>query len=80
MLWLGYTLSSLAIYFSASWSPLVLEAMHFPRNIAAVVASIGGLSGAVLGLAVMRFTDRLGPLSIALYAACAMPGAAAGRA
>ncbi|MDB5662046.1 MAG: putative aromatic acid transporter [Sphingomonas bacterium] len=73
LLWLGYSASSLAIYFSASWAPIVLEAMDFPRNTAAVVASIGGLSGAALGLAVMRFTDRLGPLSIAIYAALAVP-------
>lgn len=73
LLWIGYTISSLAIYFSSSWGPIVLEAMEFPRNTAAYVSSIGGFLGAIAGLALMRFTDRHGPFSVAVYPILAIP-------
>jgi len=66
-LWLGYTISSLAIYFSSSWGPIVLEALDFSRNTAAYVSSVSGFAGAIAGLALMRFTDKHGPISVAFY-------------
>jgi hypothetical protein len=38
LLWLGYIASSLAIYFAASWGPIVLESLKFPRDKSALVA------------------------------------------
>jgi AAHS family 4-hydroxybenzoate transporter-like MFS transporter len=73
LLWLGYTASSLAIYLVASWSPIVLEDLKFPRPTSALVASLGGLLGAVAGLALMRFTDRFGARAVAFYPALAIP-------
>jgi AAHS family 4-hydroxybenzoate transporter-like MFS transporter len=73
LLWLGYVASSLAIYFSASWGPIVLEELKFPRQTSALVASTGSLMGAVAGLLLMRFTDRHGPRSVAIYPAIAVP-------
>jgi MFS transporter, AAHS family, 4-hydroxybenzoate transporter len=73
LLWLGYIASSLAIYFAASWGPIVLEDLRFPRATSALVASFGGLLGAVAGLALMRFTDRLGARAVAFYPALAIP-------
>jgi len=73
LLWLGYIVSSLAVYFMASWTPIVLEDLHFSRETAALVASTGGLLGAVAGLSLMRFTDRKGPRSVAFYPALAVP-------
>lgn len=73
LLWLGYVASSLAIYFAASWGPIVLESLAFPRSTAALVASLGGLMGALAGLALMRFTDRFGARAVALYPALAIP-------
>jgi MFS transporter, AAHS family, 4-hydroxybenzoate transporter len=73
LLWLGYIASSLAIYFAASWGPIVLESLQFPRSTAALVASLGGLMGAVAGLLLMRFTDRFGPRAVAIYPALAVP-------
>jgi AAHS family 4-hydroxybenzoate transporter-like MFS transporter len=73
LLWLGYVASSLAIYFAASWGPIVLESLDFPRDTAALVASLGGALGAVAGLCLMRFTDRLGPRAVAFYPALAVP-------
>jgi MFS transporter, AAHS family, 4-hydroxybenzoate transporter len=65
LLWLGYIASSFAIYFAASWGPMVLEELKFLRSTSVLVASTGGLLGAVAGLALMRFTDRFGALLIA---------------
>jgi AAHS family 4-hydroxybenzoate transporter-like MFS transporter len=73
LLWMGYIASSLAIYFAASWGPIVLEDLKFPRATSALVASFGGLLGAVAGLALMRFTDRLGARAVAFYPALAVP-------
>jgi AAHS family 4-hydroxybenzoate transporter-like MFS transporter len=73
LLWLGYIASSLAIYFAASWGPLVLEELKFPRATSALVASLGGLLGAGAGLALMRFTDRFGARAVAFYPALAIP-------
>ncbi len=73
LLWMGYLMSSLAIFFAASWGPIVLESLQFPRHTAALAASITSLLGAGAGLALMRFTDRIGPRSIALYPILAAP-------
>jgi AAHS family 4-hydroxybenzoate transporter-like MFS transporter len=73
MLWLGYIASSLAIYFAVSWGPIVVEELKFPRHTAALVASTGSLLGAVAGLLLMRFTDRRGPGSVAVYPAICVP-------
>jgi AAHS family 4-hydroxybenzoate transporter-like MFS transporter len=73
LLWLGYFASSLAIYFAASWGPIVVEDLKFPRQTAALVASIGSLAGAVAGLLLMRFTDRRGPGAVAVYPAICVP-------
>jgi AAHS family 4-hydroxybenzoate transporter-like MFS transporter len=73
LLWLGYIASSLAIYFAASWGPIILEELHTPRSTSAIVSAFGGLFGAVAGLMLMRFTDRRGPISVAFYPAIAVP-------
>jgi len=73
LLWVGYIASTMAIYFSASWGPIVLESLKFPRPTAALVASLGGLSGAMAGLCLMRFTDRFGPRAVAFFPALAVP-------
>jgi AAHS family 4-hydroxybenzoate transporter-like MFS transporter len=73
VLWLGYFASSLAIYFAVSWGPIVVEELKFPRQTSALVASAGSLLGAVAGLLLMRFTDRRGPGSVAVYPAICVP-------
>lgn len=73
LLWIGYIASTLAIYFKSSWGPIVLEDLHYTRDAAAYVASLGGLIGAVLGLILMRFTDGKGPFAIAFFPLLAIP-------
>ena len=73
LMWLAYGASSLAIYFSSSWGPLLLEELKVPRETAAWIGSFNGLLGAGAGLLLMRFTDRLGPRAVAFYPALAVP-------
>ena len=73
LLWLGYFASSMAIFFSSSWGPLLLEELKIPRIEAAWVSTLAGLLGAAAGLLLMRFTDRLGPRAVAFYPMLAVP-------
>jgi AAHS family 4-hydroxybenzoate transporter-like MFS transporter len=73
LLWATYIVSSMAIFFKASWSPIVLEDMGFARSDAAFMASLGAIAGAIGGLCLMRFTDRLGAASIAALPLVAIP-------
>ncbi len=51
----------------------MLESLEFPRKTAALVSSLSGVLGAVGGLLLMRFTDRIGPRAVAFYPAVAVP-------
>ena len=73
LLWIGYIMSTLAVYFKANWGPIVYEDLAFSRETAAYAASFAGFMGAVLGLLLMRFTDRVGPFAVAFYPLCATP-------
>jgi AAHS family 4-hydroxybenzoate transporter-like MFS transporter len=72
-LWVGYILSSFAIYFDANWGPTVIEKIGFPRAQAANLIGLSTILGAGLGLCLMRFTDRLGPFTVAFYPLLAIP-------
>jgi AAHS family 4-hydroxybenzoate transporter-like MFS transporter len=72
-LWVGYIMSSLAIYFDANWGPSVLEEMKFPRAVSANVIALGTILGAGMGLILMRFTDRFGPRAVMVYPLLAIP-------
>ena len=73
LLWLGFFMSSLGVFFTSSFGPTVLESIGFPRPTAALVKSSVSLVGAGLGLLLMRFTDRKGPIALAVYPAVAVP-------
>lgn len=73
MIWLGYSASSMAMYFLASWSPLVYQYAGFDRATASWVSSIASFTGAMAGLAMMRFVDTRGPYRVMLYPLLALP-------
>ncbi|TIX51479.1 MFS transporter [Alteraurantiacibacter aquimixticola] len=73
LLWLGYTASTMAVYFTSNWGPIVFEDLDFSRDTAAYVGSITSVFGAGLGLLLMQFTDRKGPFSVAVYPMIALP-------
>lgn len=73
MIWLGYSASSMAMYFLASWSPLVYQYAGFDRATSSWVSSIASFSGAMAGLAMMRFVDTRGPYMVMIYPLLALP-------
>jgi AAHS family 4-hydroxybenzoate transporter-like MFS transporter len=73
LIWLAYTASSLTIYFKATWTPLVLELLGYTRSQAAIFSSLSSIGVALGGLLLMRFVDRIGPISIAAISALAVP-------
>jgi len=73
LLWLAYIASSMAVFFLATWTPLVFEALNFTRSQAALAGSINALAGAVGGLLLMRFTDTMGAIAITVMPLLAIP-------
>ncbi len=73
LLWIGFTVSTLSIYFVSNWGPTLFEQMHFSRTAAAYVASAGSALAVAAGLALMRFTDGKGPIAVAFCPALAVP-------
>lgn len=73
LLWLAYIGSSMAVYFKSNWGPIIFEDVGFTRTQAAMIMSVSSIGGSIAGLALMRFTDRLGPVAIAFYPMLAAP-------
>ena len=73
LLWLGFVASSMISFFFTTWGPTVFEEMGLDRQTAAWAVSLNSLVGAAGGIALMRFTDRLGAISIAVMPAISVP-------
>jgi AAHS family 4-hydroxybenzoate transporter-like MFS transporter len=73
LLWIGYAASSMTSYFFTTWGPLVFERIGLSREMSAYSSSLNSLCGAVGGVLLMRFTDRIGAVSLALMPAIAVP-------
>jgi AAHS family 4-hydroxybenzoate transporter-like MFS transporter len=73
LLWIGYVASSMLAFFFTTWGPTVFEEMGLNRSTAAWAVSLNSLAGAIGGVALMRFTDRLGAISIAVMPAVSVP-------
>ncbi|MGH8227723.1 MAG: MFS transporter [Steroidobacteraceae bacterium] len=73
LLWLAYLVSSITTFFLASWGPIVFEGLGFARSSAAWLTTANSLFGMAGGLAIMRFTDRMGVVSIAVLSLVAVP-------
>jgi MFS transporter, AAHS family, 4-hydroxybenzoate transporter len=73
LLWVAYIASSAAVFFGLSWTPAILQMLGFSRTTAALTASANSLGGAIAGLALMRFTDIRGAISIAALPVFTVP-------
>ena len=73
LLWFGYVASSMIAFFFTTWGPTVFEEMGLERSTAAWAVSLNSLAGAVGAVALMRFTDRVGVISIAVMPAISVP-------
>jgi len=77
LIWVAYFCSSVAMYFKASYGVQYLEALGLERTDAAWLGSIGGLTGAIAGVLLLRFTEGKGPAWIAIAPLLAAPAALA---
>jgi len=73
LLWAGYIASSMTTFFLTQWGPIVYAGLGFSHDSAAWITSGSSLAGSTGGLLLMRFTDRLGVGSVAVFAAIALP-------
>jgi MFS transporter, AAHS family, 4-hydroxybenzoate transporter len=73
LVWLAYAASSMSTFFFTNWGPMLFQKMGLSRADAAWSSSFNSIAGAIGALLLMRFTDRLGPISVALLPAIAVP-------
>jgi AAHS family 4-hydroxybenzoate transporter-like MFS transporter len=73
LLWGSYVASSMIAFFFTTWGPTVLEDLGLERATAAWAVSLNSLAGAIGAVSLMRFTDRLGAISIAVMPAVVVP-------
>jgi AAHS family 4-hydroxybenzoate transporter-like MFS transporter len=73
LLWGGYVASAMIAFLFTSWGPTMFEGLGLSRARAAWAVSMNSLAGAIGGIALMRFTDRLGVISIAVMPAISVP-------
>jgi AAHS family 4-hydroxybenzoate transporter-like MFS transporter len=73
LMWLAFAASSITMYFFVTWGPIVFEQMGLSRSSAAWSSSFNALVGATGAVTLMRFTDRLGPASLAVMPILAVP-------
>lgn len=73
LVWLSYTAASVAIFYVNGWGPIIFEGMGFARDTGALATAFGGVMGSVAGLALMRFTDKYGPVTVLFYPTILLP-------
>lgn len=73
LLWAGYIASSMTTFFLTQWGPIVYHGLGFSHRAAAWITSGNSVAGSTGGLLLMRFTDRLGVGSVAVFPAIALP-------
>ena len=73
VLWFTYFCSSFAIYLKSAFGVLFMEALGIERTTAADLASINGLLGAIGGVFLLMYTEKRGPIWIALAPLIGIP-------
>jgi AAHS family 4-hydroxybenzoate transporter-like MFS transporter len=73
LLWGSYIASSMIAFFFTTWGPTVFEDLGLERTTAAWAVSLNSLAGAIGAVSLMRFTDRLGAISVAVMPAVVVP-------
>jgi len=73
LLWIAYIASSMSTYYLTFWGPRVYEGLGYARSSAAWLMSMNSIAGAIGALTLMRFTDRFGVISVAVFPGLAVP-------
>lgn len=73
LIWVCYFASSIAVYFLTNWGPTILRNLHFSTTGTGWMSFGNSMCGMTGGLLLMRFTDKHGPISIAIMPLIAVP-------
>ena len=73
IIWVTYFCSSFAIYIKASFGVKFLQVLDIPVDTARDISSLGGLIGAVGAVFLLMFTEKRGPIWIALAPLLGVP-------
>ena len=73
LIWICYFASSIAVYFLTNWGPTILRNMHFSTTGTGWLSFGNSMCGMTGGLMLMGFTDKHGPISIAVMPLIAVP-------
>ena len=73
LIWFTYFFSSFAIYLKSAFGVLFLVELGFAREMANNISSIGGITGAIVGVLLLVFTEKRGPAWIAAAPAAGIP-------
>ncbi|HTN14752.1 MAG TPA: MFS transporter [Sphingomonadaceae bacterium] len=73
IIWVTYFFSSFAIYLKTSFGILFLEKLGIPLATATNLGSIGGILGAIGGVFLLGFTEKRGPIWIAIAPLLGVP-------
>jgi AAHS family 4-hydroxybenzoate transporter-like MFS transporter len=73
LLWIAYIASSMSTYYLTFWGPRVYEGLGYARSSAAWLMSMNSVAAALGALTLMRFTDRVGVISVAVFPGLAVP-------
>ena len=73
LLWIAYIASSMSTYYLTLWGPRVYEGLGYARSSAAWLMSMSSVAAAIGAVTLMRFTDRVGVISVAVFPGLAVP-------
>jgi AAHS family 4-hydroxybenzoate transporter-like MFS transporter len=73
VIWFTYFFSTFAIYLKSAFGVLFMETLGIERTTAADLASINGLLGAIGGVILLMYTEKRGPIWIALAPLVGVP-------
>ena len=72
-IWITYFFSSFAIFLKSAFGVLFMEHLGVERTLAADLASFNGVVGAIGGVLLLMFTEKRGPLLIAIAPLVGIP-------
>jgi AAHS family 4-hydroxybenzoate transporter-like MFS transporter len=73
LLWIAYIASSMSTFFLTFWGPQVYEGLGYARSSAAWLMSMNAIAAGIGAVTLMRFTDRVGVISVAVFPGLAVP-------
>ncbi|HUB96039.1 MAG TPA: MFS transporter [Stellaceae bacterium] len=73
LIWVLFICDSLGFFFLASWLPVVMEDVGVSHSTASLAQSLFGFAGMIGGFGIMRFLDKIGPVSVVVLPVLGAP-------